>query len=82
MSFFRSLYNQLMPLVTLILGALEIDLKVSRLVMMCMNAMEIGIVRFIFLYILQFLHIILMQCYVVTFSHRNYSLSSKIFGNI
>ena len=62
MSFFRSLYNQLMPLVTLILGALEIDLKVSRLVMMCMNAMEIGIVRFIFLYILQFLHIILMQC--------------------
>ena len=41
-----------MQLVTLILGALEIDLKVSRLIMMYMNAMEMIIVRFMTLYIL------------------------------
>ena len=39
-----------MQLVTLILGTLEIDLKVSRLVMMYTNAMKIRTVRRIILY--------------------------------
>ena len=50
-----------MQLVTLILGALEIDVMVSCLVMMYINGMDIRTVNLITLYVLEFSIIILMQ---------------------
>ena len=62
-----------MQLMTLILGALEIDVMVSCFVMMYINGMDIRTVNLITLYILEFSIIILMQ-FIVTFSNRKLDL--------